>query len=159
MLLSIDVGIKNLAMCLMDPGTKKIHEWEVAGVPPQSTDGLFRSLKKHIDGLLNGVIRSYTSSVVTESESDTDSSSLTLGVGATGSGSISAMFAIYQRIVSAFYMKIVIVALLLVIIMILLMRQRRGPPPPPMWERPENRPIGPMWGPTPAWHGRGHTEI
>ena len=49
MLLSIDVGIKNLAMCLMDPGTKKIHEWEVAGVPPQSTDGLFRSLKKHID--------------------------------------------------------------------------------------------------------------
>jgi len=49
LLLSIDVGIKNLAMCLMDPATKKIHEWEVAGVPPQSADGLFRSLKKHMD--------------------------------------------------------------------------------------------------------------
>lgn len=49
MLLSIDVGIKNLAMCLIDPGTKKIHEWEVAGVPPQSSDGLFPSLKKHLD--------------------------------------------------------------------------------------------------------------
>ena len=49
LILSIDVGIKNLAMCLMDSGTKKIHEWEVAGVPPQSADGLFRSLKKHVD--------------------------------------------------------------------------------------------------------------
>lgn len=49
LLLSIDVGIKNLAMCLMDPGTKKIHEWEVAGVPPQSSVGLFKSLKKHMD--------------------------------------------------------------------------------------------------------------
>lgn len=49
MILSIDVGIKNLAMCLIDPGTKKIHEWEVAGVPPQSSDGLFPSLKKHMD--------------------------------------------------------------------------------------------------------------
>ena len=36
-------------MCLMDPATKKIEEWEVAGVPPQSSDGLFRSLKKHMD--------------------------------------------------------------------------------------------------------------
>ena len=49
MLLSIDVGIKNLAMCLIDPGTKKIHEWEVSGVPPQSTEGLFPSLKRHMD--------------------------------------------------------------------------------------------------------------
>lgn len=49
MLLSIDVGIKNLAMCLIDPGTKKIHEWEVSGVPPQSSDGLFPALKKHLD--------------------------------------------------------------------------------------------------------------
>jgi len=48
-LLSIDVGIKNLAMCLMDPGTKKIQEWDVSGVPPQSSDGLFPSLKKHLD--------------------------------------------------------------------------------------------------------------
>lgn len=49
MLLSIDVGIRNLAMCLIDPGTKKIHEWEVSGVPPQSSKGLFPALKKHMD--------------------------------------------------------------------------------------------------------------
>jgi len=49
MLLSIDVGIKNLAMCLIDPGTKRIQEWEVSGVPPQSSDGLFPALKKHLD--------------------------------------------------------------------------------------------------------------
>lgn len=50
LLLSIDVGIKNLAMCLMDPSTKKIHEWEVSGVPPQSSAGLFPALKRHLDG-------------------------------------------------------------------------------------------------------------
>ena len=49
MLLSIDVGIKNLAMCLIDPTTKKIHHWDVSGVPPLSSDGLFLSLKKHVD--------------------------------------------------------------------------------------------------------------
>lgn len=49
MLLSIDVGIKNLAMCLIDPGTKRIQEWEVSGVPPRSSDGLFPALKKHLD--------------------------------------------------------------------------------------------------------------
>jgi hypothetical protein len=49
-LLSIDVGIKNLAMCLIDPSTKKIYEWDVSGVPPQHSDGLFASLKRHIDG-------------------------------------------------------------------------------------------------------------
>lgn len=49
MILSVDVGIKNLAMCLIDPGTKKIQHWEVSGVPPQSSDGLFPSLKKHLD--------------------------------------------------------------------------------------------------------------
>ena len=49
MILSIDVGIKNLAMCLIDSQTKKIRAWEVAGVPPQSSDGLFPSLKKHMD--------------------------------------------------------------------------------------------------------------
>lgn len=48
-MLSIDVGIKNLAMCLIDPVTKKIHQWEVAGIPPQSSDGIFRSMKKHMD--------------------------------------------------------------------------------------------------------------
>jgi hypothetical protein len=49
MLLSIDVGIKNLAMCLIDPSTKKIQKWDVSGIPPQSTQGLFPSLKKHVD--------------------------------------------------------------------------------------------------------------
>jgi hypothetical protein len=49
MLLSIDVGIKNLAMCLIDPSTKKIHEWEVAGIPPLHADGIFPCMKKHLD--------------------------------------------------------------------------------------------------------------
>jgi hypothetical protein len=48
-LLSIDVGIKNLAMCLMDARTKKIHQWDVSGVPPQHADGLFPALKHHLD--------------------------------------------------------------------------------------------------------------
>jgi hypothetical protein len=48
-ILSIDVGIKNLAMCLIDSQTKKIQAWEVSGVPPKSSSGLFPSLKKHLD--------------------------------------------------------------------------------------------------------------
>lgn len=47
-LLSIDVGIKNLAMCLMDPRTRKIQQWDVSGVPPQHTDGLFVSMRNHL---------------------------------------------------------------------------------------------------------------
>jgi hypothetical protein len=49
MLLSIDVGIKNLAMCLIDPGTKKIKQWDVDGVPPNHSDGLYLSLIKHLN--------------------------------------------------------------------------------------------------------------
>ena len=49
MLLSIDVGIKNLAMCLIDDNTKKIQEWDVSGVPPEHADGLFVSIRKHLD--------------------------------------------------------------------------------------------------------------
>ena len=49
MLLSIDVGIKNLAMCLIDPKTKKIKSWDVDGVPPNHSDGLYLSLVKHLD--------------------------------------------------------------------------------------------------------------
>ena len=49
MLLSIDVGIKNLAMCLIDENTKKITEWDVSGVPPEHADGLFVSIRKHLD--------------------------------------------------------------------------------------------------------------
>ena len=49
MLLCIDVGIRNLAMCLIDENTKKIHEWDVSGVPPEHADGLFVSIRKHLD--------------------------------------------------------------------------------------------------------------
>jgi Poxvirus A22 protein len=49
MLLSIDVGIKNLAMCLIDPKTRKIKQWEVDGVPPNHSDGLYLSLIKHLN--------------------------------------------------------------------------------------------------------------
>lgn len=49
MLLSIDVGIRNLAMCLIDENTKKIHEWDVSGVPPEHSGGLFPCLRKHLD--------------------------------------------------------------------------------------------------------------
>lgn len=48
MLLSIDVGIKNLAMCLIDPQTKRIHQWEVAGVPPMHSDGLYPCFFRHL---------------------------------------------------------------------------------------------------------------
>jgi Poxvirus A22 protein len=47
MLLSIDVGIKNLAMCVMDQ--KKIKYWDVSGVPPLHQDGLFPCMKRHMD--------------------------------------------------------------------------------------------------------------
>lgn len=46
MLLSIDVGIRNLAMCLMND--RKIVQWDVGGVPPLSDDGLYESMLKHI---------------------------------------------------------------------------------------------------------------
>jgi hypothetical protein len=49
MLLSIDVGIRNLAMVLMETETKTIVEWVCDGVPPESETGLFESLKKHLD--------------------------------------------------------------------------------------------------------------
>ena len=48
-ILSIDVGIKNLAMCLLDTKTSRIHKWDVSGVPPEHEDGLFVSLRKHLD--------------------------------------------------------------------------------------------------------------
>jgi hypothetical protein len=49
-LLSIDVGIKNLAMCLMDSRTRRIYQWDVSGVPPQHADGLFKALRTHLRG-------------------------------------------------------------------------------------------------------------
>ena len=49
MILSIDVGIKNLAMCMLDENTKVIHHWDVSGVPPEHQDGLFKSLNHHLN--------------------------------------------------------------------------------------------------------------
>lgn len=48
MLLSIDVGLRNLALCLMDSSTKKIHKWDVSSVPSQHADGLFTALRTHL---------------------------------------------------------------------------------------------------------------
>mgnify|MGYP006280091853 CR=1 FL=1 len=48
MLLSIDVGIRNLGMCLIDPRTKKIHHWDASGIPPQHSSGLYPSLRDHL---------------------------------------------------------------------------------------------------------------
>lgn len=50
MLLSIDCGIKNLALCLIDPLTKKIHQWDVSGVPPKHADGIFPCMVRHLNG-------------------------------------------------------------------------------------------------------------
>ena len=49
MLISIDVGIKNLAMCFIDSDTKRIIEWEVASVPSERQGGLLHALKEHLD--------------------------------------------------------------------------------------------------------------
>ena len=49
MILSIDVGIRNLAMCMLDETSNLIVQWDVSGVPPEHKDGLFVSLKKHLD--------------------------------------------------------------------------------------------------------------
>jgi len=49
MILSIDVGIRNLAMCLFDETSNLVMEWDVSGVPPEHKDGLFVSLRKHLD--------------------------------------------------------------------------------------------------------------
>jgi hypothetical protein len=48
MLLSIDCGIKNLAICLID-SKKKIHQWDVSGIPPKHADGIFPCMIKHLD--------------------------------------------------------------------------------------------------------------
>jgi len=47
MLLSIDVGIRNLAMCLMD--YPRIVKWEVASVPAEREGGLFNALREHLN--------------------------------------------------------------------------------------------------------------
>jgi phosphoenolpyruvate synthase/pyruvate phosphate dikinase len=49
MILSIDVGIRNLAMCLIDDKSNIVQEWDVSGVPPEHKDGLYISLRDHLD--------------------------------------------------------------------------------------------------------------
>jgi len=49
MILSIDCGIKNLAMCLINPIDRKIHHWDVSGVPPLHADGIFPCMVRHLD--------------------------------------------------------------------------------------------------------------
>src|SRR6056300_622129 len=48
-ILSIDVGIRNLAMCLLNDENKLIEQWDVSGIPPQHEDGVYVSLRKHLD--------------------------------------------------------------------------------------------------------------
>lgn len=47
-LLSVDVGIRNLGMCLMDTDTRKIKHWDATGIPPQHSSGLFPCLRDHL---------------------------------------------------------------------------------------------------------------
>jgi hypothetical protein len=49
MILSIDCGIKNLAMCLIDEQTKQISHWDVSGVPVKHADGVFACLVRHLN--------------------------------------------------------------------------------------------------------------
>ena len=50
MILSIDVGIRNLALCLLDEDHKNlVTEWDVDGIPPQHADGIYVSLRNHLD--------------------------------------------------------------------------------------------------------------
>jgi hypothetical protein len=50
MILSIDVGTKNLALCLLDEDAGNlVRHWDVDGIPPQHTDGVYVSLRKHLD--------------------------------------------------------------------------------------------------------------
>lgn len=46
-ILSIDVGIRNLGMCLIDMKTKRILHWDATGIPPQHESGIFVCLRNH----------------------------------------------------------------------------------------------------------------
>ncbi len=50
MILSIDVGIRNLALCLLDEDHENlVREWDVDGIPPQHVDGIYKSMRDHLD--------------------------------------------------------------------------------------------------------------
>jgi len=49
MILSIDCGIKNLALCLINPVDRRIQHWDVSGVPPLHADGIFPCMVRHLN--------------------------------------------------------------------------------------------------------------
>lgn len=49
MILSIDVGIRNLAICQFNETSNLVAQWDVSGVPPEHRDGIYVSLRKHLD--------------------------------------------------------------------------------------------------------------
>ena len=50
MILSIDVGIRNLAICLLDEKSGNlVREWDVDGIPPQHKDGVYVAMRDHLD--------------------------------------------------------------------------------------------------------------
>lgn len=49
MILSIDVGIRNLALCLLNETSNLVVQWDVSGIPPEHRDGIYVSLRKHLD--------------------------------------------------------------------------------------------------------------
>jgi len=49
MILSIDVGIRNLAICQFNEESNLVANWDVSGVPPESKDCIFVSMRNHLD--------------------------------------------------------------------------------------------------------------
>jgi len=49
LILSIDVGIRNLAMCVVDGESREIVRWDVGGIPPQHGSGLFPCFRDYLD--------------------------------------------------------------------------------------------------------------
>lgn len=50
MILSIDVGIRNLAICLLDDKSGNlVRHWDVDGIPPQHADGVYVAMRDHLD--------------------------------------------------------------------------------------------------------------
>ena len=48
-IISIDVGIRNLAICKLDADENHVLEWDVSGVPPESDRGIFPSMNQHLN--------------------------------------------------------------------------------------------------------------
>ena len=49
MILSIDVGIRNLAICQFNETSNLVAHWDVSGIPPEHKDGVYVSLRQHLD--------------------------------------------------------------------------------------------------------------